>query len=70
MCRALKSFNVVSLVTVSDVLRAIDIELADLAAIATETDFSDPAQSAQFARNVDYLKTYYERAEVLIRDSI
>lgn len=67
MSRALRSFNVAGLKTVPEVLRAIDRELADLSAIAAETDFGDARQAKQFARNVAYLKTYYERAEALTR---
>lgn len=68
MCRPLKSFNVNQLSTVTEVLRAIDQELTDLRSIAAETDFSDPTHAAQFSRNVLYLKTYYERAEALLRE--
>lgn len=67
MCRALKSFNVGSLESVACVLRAIDGELADLQQIALETDFNNPTHAEQFVRNVEFLKTYYERAEFLVR---
>lgn len=68
MCRPLRSFDVLVLSSVPDVLRAIDSELIELEQIAAETDFDNPAHAAQFERNVAFLKTYYERAEVLIRE--
>ena len=68
MCRPLRCFDGSVLGSVWEVLRAIDRELAELAEIAGETDFDDPAHAEQFVRNVAFLKTYYERAEVLIRE--
>lgn len=67
MSRPLRNFDVASLRSVPEVLRALDRELADLGAIAAETDFDNPEHAEQFKRNVLFLKTYYERAEALIR---
>lgn len=69
MSRPLRSFDVSHLHCVADVLEVLGTELQDLQSIAAETDFSKPDQADQFVRNVAFLKSYYERAEVLIRES-
>jgi hypothetical protein len=67
MSRPLKSVDVRRYGTVKEVLKAVDKELKELAAIAKDTDFNEPIHSAQFSRNVVYVKAYYEHCERLIR---
>jgi hypothetical protein len=69
-CRPLKSANLSGLLCPKDVLKALDAELAELANIAAETDFTDEAQGIQFKKNVEFIKCYFERYERLIRDGI
>lgn len=68
MCRALKSVDVRSIKSVKELLKAIDAEYVELAAIAAEMDFSDSAHIEQFSRNVTYLKTYFEHCERIVND--
>ena len=69
-CRPLKSVNFAGFDKPADVLRALESELNDLAAICLDTDFMDASQSALFERNVLFIKGYYERYERLIRDGM
>lgn len=70
MCRALKSVDVSQFKTIDEALNALEIELLDLKDIATSTDFSVPAQADQFSRNVTFIKSYYDRAEHLLREGM
>lgn len=67
MCRPLKSVYVRQFKTLKSALKATEAAMAELEAIAAETDFSNPAHAEQFSRNVTYLKTYFEHCERLIR---
>lgn len=69
-CRPLKSVNFGAFEKPKDVLRALEIELEDLAKICQDTDFTDESQRSLFERNVIFIKGYYERYERLIRDEI
>lgn len=68
MSRPLKSVNIQRFEDVKSILKAIDCELGILCEIAADTDFSNPEHTAQFSKNITYLKTYYEHCERLIRD--
>ena len=68
MCRPLQSVDVRKFKDVKETMKSIDAELGELAEIAAQTDFADAAHAAQFARNVVYLKTYFEHCERLIRE--
>lgn len=69
-CRPVKSVDFRSFTTPSDVLKALESELRELAVICNETDFTDAGQSALFERNVLFIKGYYERYERLLRDNL
>ena len=68
-CRPLKSVYFGAFTKPADVLRALEVELKDLADICNETDFTDDAQVQIFERNILFIKGYYERYERLLRDS-
>lgn len=68
-CRPLKSVYFAAYQKPAEVLRALESELHELAAICLETDFSDHNQRDLFERNIIFIKGYYERYERLIRDS-
>lgn len=70
MCRALKSVDARQFKSVNEVLEALETELLDLKGIAKDTDFSVPAQADQFSRNVTFIKSYYDRAEHLLREEM
>ena len=67
-CRPLKSVYFGAFTKPADVLRALEVELKDLADICNETDFTDEAQVQIFERNILFIKGYYERYERLLRD--
>lgn len=68
-CRPLKSVYFGSFQKPAEVLKALEIELRELALIAADTDFKDAGQIEMFERNVVFIKGYYERYERLVRDS-
>jgi hypothetical protein len=67
MCRPLNSVNVRQFSDTKTLMKEMDKQLAELEAIALDTDFSNPAHAAQFSRNVIYLKAFYEHCERLTR---
>lgn len=69
-CRPLKSVYFGGFTKPNDVLKALEVELRDLAQICLETDFTDESQKSLFERNVIFIKGYYERYERLIRDNM
>lgn len=70
MSRPLKSFDVSSITTISKGISILKNELLDLKSIARDTDFGDEKETLQFSNNIIFLKTYYDRLEVLIRARI
>ena len=67
MERALTSVNVAGIASVKEAVPALRTALRELRDIAAEADLGDPDQAEQFKRNIRYLKSYYERIEVLLR---
>jgi len=68
MSRPLRSVDISKYKDIKTLLKAIDSELSILCDIAVSTDFNNPEHTAQFSKNITYLKTYYEYCERLIRD--
>lgn len=67
-CVPLKSEYLGQVTTVGGVLAKLDSQLEALSDIALDTDFTDASQTAIFKANVEYIKTYIERVERLIRE--
>lgn len=65
--RPLRSIDVRSIIDLDRLYNLLFEELADLEKIASKTDFDNKEHTDQFARNIVFLKTYYERIEELIR---
>lgn len=69
-CTPIKSVNFMAFNKPAEILKSLEAELANLANICLETDFTDAGQVALFERNIIFIKGYYERYERLIRDSM
>ena len=62
----LPSFDIGSITTPAQGLEIIRQNLAHLKGIALRTDFSIPAQKESFAKNLAFMKQYYERVDYLL----
>ena len=64
----LPNYDIAGIVTPTEGINLIHINLSHLRQIAALTDFSDRAQRESFCNNIAFIKQYYERVEVLLRD--
>lgn len=65
-CKPLKSVFIDSSVSPAEILRLLSVEVDILADIAKDVNFDDDAERLQFIRNVQYLKSYFEKYHTAI----
>lgn len=65
-CKPLKSVFLDSGLAPAEILKLLNIEIDTLAEIAKDVNFDDPDDCQQFIRNVQYLKSYFEKYHTLI----
>lgn len=65
-CKPLKSVYIDSSVTPAEILKLLNVEVDILAEIAKDVNFDDPIDCDQFVRNVQYLKSYFEKYHTII----
>lgn len=66
MCRAVKSVGISTFTSTKVAFIKLEEVLKELKEIANDTDFSDSAQTEIFIRNIQFIKTYYEKIERLL----
>lgn len=65
-CKPLKSVYIDPSVTPAEILKLLNVEVDILAEIAKDVNFDDPIDCDQFVRNVQYLKSYFEKYHTII----
>lgn len=65
-CKPLKSVFLDPSTPPAEILKLLNIEVDSLAEIAKDVNFDDPEECQQFIRNVQYLKSYFEKYHTII----
>jgi hypothetical protein len=66
----LPNFDIMSIESPEHGLQLVHDNLNVMRSIANDTDFNDKEKRDNFCKNIGFLKQYYERIEVLIRERL